>query len=97
MLKKIFRGAGHKQALNIGSVLKSKKFKKELFLLILLGFFIVINMELSGALRRLEFGRVSIFVPYLSFVVFLFKKWTSRFIFLIVVFLTGLFLGALKI
>ncbi len=70
---------------------------REFFLLLVLGFLIVVNVEMSNAIKRLEFGTVSPLLSFLSFFVFLIRGWKEKFVFLIVIFLSVLILGAFKI
>ena len=87
----------NKRTVTIKTVLFSKSFRQALLLLILLGVAILVNMALSNALVRLEFGHYAKYVPYLSFAVFVFKTWRSRFIFLLTLFIVGIVLGGLQI
>lgn len=74
----------------------SKKVYVEIFLLILLGSMLWLNVALSHAIKQLALGQHEATIPYLSFVVFCFKKWWVRFAYVTVIFIAGLLLSALN-
>jgi hypothetical protein len=78
------------------TVFVSKKLYKEVFLLILLGSMLLLNIELSNAIKKLDLSQYAVFVPYLSFAAFCVKKWWMRFVFVTLTFIVGLLLSVLN-
>lgn len=60
-------------------------------------FLLFLNYELSLFLQRREQGPILPYIPLLTFAVFIFKSWKARYLYLIILFLTALILGSIKI
>ncbi|OZG74353.1 hypothetical protein BTA51_04900 [Hahella sp. CCB-MM4] len=85
------------QPRTIKDLIISKKFFTEFTFICLLSGGMYINIELSFALIRLNFGSLAPYLPYLSFLAFIFRCWKYRFSYLILIFLIALVLGAVGI
>lgn len=88
--------AHHNEKVALTAFFLSKKVYLEIFLLILLGSMLLLNVALSHAIKQLALGQHEATIPYLAFAVFCFKKWWVRFAYVMVIFIAGLLLSALN-